>query len=84
MMVYKIELYAYLPKIYFLFYYFELRSELDLDPIFSSAEPDPMKKFSDPHLCFAHSQRVVDPYMNEWTRYEICRISGHCARLDFW
>ena len=31
--------------------YFELRSELDPDPIFFSAEPDPRKNILDPHPC---------------------------------
>ena len=35
--------------IYEYFFHFELRS--DPDPIFSSDEPDPEEKISDPHPC---------------------------------
>ena len=34
----------------FLIFHFELRSDLDPDPIYFSAEPDPEKKISDAHL----------------------------------
>ena len=55
MMVYKIEFYAYLPKIYICFHFFKLRSDPEMIRIrfFSSAEPDPdpnsRKNISDPN-----------------------------------
>ena len=51
-MVYKIDFYAYLPKILIYFYlHFNLRSEPDLDFFTAESDPDPFEKMSGPHPC---------------------------------
>ena len=47
-MVYKIEFYVYLPKVY-IFFHCELRPDPDF---FSSAQSDPSEKMLDTHPCF--------------------------------
>ena len=58
-MIYKIDFYAYVPKIKIYFFHFELR--LDPEPDFFSADPDPRNFFFDPHHCLKGLKTIPGP-----------------------